>query len=280
MTPVGQAIAFLIGFYALMAALGYLLELIGKAKKAIQEARKRREPCEHGVRGGWNESRCPECVRLKEEAAQKADLEHKKKLRKQDIAIKASRLRNSETERIRKSLLKSQDYLRSLSPQEFEDVVAELFRSLGYDVKQTPYTNDQCKDAIIFKDGKKSLIECKRYGPENKVGRPMLQKFYAAMQEEHAGKGFFVSTGTFTSTSEAYASKYNIELINVDKLVLLIQEAYPDSSSTDTFKTMCLECGEVLNIPLKKFVGKCSNDHIIKNDLDLASISQMRTHPN
>lgn len=101
-------------------------------------------------------------------------LEHQEKLRKQDIAIKASRLRNSETERIRKSLLKSQDYLRSMSPQEFEDIVAELFRSLGYDVKQTPYTNDQGKDAIIFKDGKKSLIECKRYSPENKVGRPML----------------------------------------------------------------------------------------------------------
>lgn len=94
------------------------------------------------------------------------------------------------------------------------------------------------------------------------------------MREERAGKGFFVSTGTFTSTAEAYASKYNIELINIDKLALLMQEAYPDSGSIDTIKIMCLECGQVLSAPLKKSVGKCGNGHIVKNDLDLASISQ------
>ncbi len=275
----------LTGIVCLVAVYVVFLAIYFFYKKVEGDIRKHNEywkPCQHGIPAGLTADRCPECVRLKEEAAQKAEAERQEQERKRIVAASAARLQTSEIGRIKKSLLKSQDYLRSVSPQDFEDIVAELFRNIGYDVKQTPYTNDQGKDAIIFKDGKKALIECKRYALENKVGRPMLQKFYAAMREEHAGKGFFVSTGTFTSTAEAYASKYNIELINTDKLVLLMQEAYPDSGDDgmNEIKVTCLECGQVLLAPLnRRSVGKCGNGHIVKNDLDIVSISQMSIHP-
>jgi restriction system protein len=70
-------------------------------------------------------------------------------------------------------------------------------------VKQTPYSSDGGKDAIAMKDGKKVLIECKRY-EKDLIGRPALQKFYAAIMEEKAAKGIFVTTSGFARTALEY----------------------------------------------------------------------------
>jgi len=39
----------------------------------------------------------------------------------------------------------------SMSPKEFETAIAEVFRALGYEVFQTPFSNDYGKDAIALK---------------------------------------------------------------------------------------------------------------------------------
>ena len=61
---------------------------------------------------------------------------------------------------------------------------------MGYDVEQTPYTNDGGRDAVAQKDGRVFLIECKRYAADRTVGRPELQKLFAAMTEANADGGF------------------------------------------------------------------------------------------
>ena len=82
--------------------------------------------------------------------------------------------------------------------QQFEDAIAQLFRSLGYQVKQTPRSGDGGKDAILVKDGAKYALECKRYSEATPIGRPHLQKFFAAMHDEGADGGFYVNTGVFS----------------------------------------------------------------------------------
>jgi len=58
------------------------------------------------------------------------------------------------------------------------------------------------------------------------IGRPYLQKFWAAMQEEKAVKGLFINTGTFASTAYEYAKKSRIELIDMEGLLKLTKKAY------------------------------------------------------
>jgi restriction endonuclease Mrr len=94
-----------------------------------------------------------------------------------------------------------------------------MFERLGYKVKQTPYVNDHGRDAILTKDGKKFLMECKRYGKDTTSGRPDLQKFHSAIVTDGGVSGFFVTTGAFTKDAIEFAATVPIELIDGAKLV-------------------------------------------------------------
>src|SRR5258708_40186259 len=114
-----------------------------------------------------------------------------------------------------------------MSPQQCENEIAEVFRQLGYLVKQTPYSNDRGKDAIAGKDGQKFLIESKRYGREKTIGRRELQIFLAAMKEEAVEAGLYLNTGKFASTAYEYALQNHIQLIDKEKFPTLINTAFP-----------------------------------------------------
>ena len=88
----------------------------------------------------------------------------------------------------------------------------------------TRKSNDGGKDIILYKSNCKYLVECKRFKTNNKVGREYLQKFYAAICEENADLGFFVTTSDFTKDAYDYVSNWckKIQLINGKKLVEII----------------------------------------------------------
>jgi restriction system protein len=161
-----------------------------------------------------------------------------------------------------------------MSPRQFENAIAELFRKFGYEVKQTPFSNDGGKDAIAIKDGKKYLIECKRYAADNSVGRRDIQIFVAAIQEEKANGGYYVNTGVFTQPAIAYAKKNNILLYDRQLLASLINQAYPVSFDAGHTNVMCLECGAVTSMPLldHPVTGTCSNGHSITSGLVKADL--------
>jgi len=53
---------------------------------------------------------------------------------------------------------------------------------------------------------------------------PDIQKFHSALIDCKADKGYFVTTGDFTSQAKSYVLNKPIELINGDKLARLIEE--------------------------------------------------------
>lgn len=196
----------------------------------------------------------------------KQQQEEEKRL--EEIKKRAIALYNKEAYRIHQLKKTSANELLNLTPNEFEEVVADLFRKLGYNVIQTSYSNDGGKDAIAWKSGKKYLIECKRYDRSKKIGRPMLQKFHAAMIEENAHKGFFVTTAFFTTTAYEYARKFKIELIHGNKLVDLMRQAFPDSHGNIEFKQLCLQCGDELTFKLNgQDEMLCINNHTVKKEI-------------
>ena len=149
------------------------------------------------------------------------------------IAKEAIKLFQEEKKKYIEMELADENNLFKLSPQDFEDFIAELFKRYGFKVTQTPYTNDRGKDAIMEKDNKKYVLECKHYSKDSSIGRPHLQKFFAAMHEEKAEKGYFITTCFFADTAIEYAKNNNIELIDLTKLKFMINEKFPNNKNNN-----------------------------------------------
>ncbi len=266
-----------LGILALIVATP--LTLIWLYHKATNNRRRllwERSPCSHGVSGGSTMRKCEKCLaeeKVKELAREQARTEEK---RMRELCLKTETYRRTEIIRLRKGRLREIQRLEKSNPFKFEEFVADLFRAKGYQVEVTPPVNDAGKDAIAYKGEKKFLIECKRYDEDNSVGRPLLQKFFAAIYDENAEKGFFVTTSYFSSGAVAYAKDHKIELIDRDQLTTLINEAFPSASLDNLYVLMCSKCGEKVTFPLLEELQEklCPNGHKIIGDVLISKVDE------
>ena len=120
--------------------------------------------------------------------------------------------------------------LDDLSGFEFEDVMEDVFRNLGYEnVRQAERTADEGRDILMEEvvDGTRRavVVECKHTGA---VGRPVVQKLHSAIatfEFEGPKRGMVATTGRFTGPAIEYAERlernddpYPIELIDGEDL--------------------------------------------------------------
>jgi ankyrin repeat protein/DNA-binding Xre family transcriptional regulator len=145
--------------------------------------------------------------------------------------------------------------LQNMSSRQFEDFTAKLLNNLGYSVERTAYTQDGGKDIIAVKDGYKYYVECKRYSAKTIVGRRDIQILFAAVYEENAYGGIFFNTGKFAKKAKDLAKKFNIELLDIEKVIAMILKAFPE------------EFGE--NAP--DFIKSQSKHHFIREFINAAS---------
>ena len=102
--------------------------------------------------------------------------------------------------------------LDELSGFEFEDVMEDVFRNLGYEsVRQASRTADEGRDIIMEEtvDGQPRavIVECKH---TESVGRPVVQKLHSAVATfEYDGpkRGMVATTGRFTCPATEYAEE-------------------------------------------------------------------------
>ena len=234
-------------------------------------------PCSHGVFRGRKDDLCLQCVNDKkaksiraEQNKIKGEIEKKERDRKTSIADAIVKLRSEEMARLQGILLPTLNELLELSPQRFEDEIACLFGRLGYEVKQTPYSNDHGRDAIMMKDGRKTLLECKRYGKDGLSTRPHLQKFHSAMTTDKAYKGFFVTTGIFTRDAIEFAKEVNIEAVDGKTLIKFMLESKPEASGRDDYAAFCPECMDRINHRLRAPAPViCKNGHTVLPNIKL-----------
>src|SRR6056297_3005268 len=102
--------------------------------------------------------------------------------------------------------------LDELSGFEFEDVVEDVFRNLGYEnVRQADRRADEGRDVLMEEvvDGTRRavVVECKH---TDTVGRPVVQKLHSAIATfdfDGPKRGMVVTTGRFTNPAEEYAAR-------------------------------------------------------------------------
>jgi restriction system protein len=114
--------------------------------------------------------------------------------------------------------------LATLTPEGFEEFVAELFEAMGYAVDRVGGTGDEGADLRVRKGGLLAVVQCK-YHTRGVVGSPELQKFLGTIHHTRSHKGFFVTTRTFSLAAEKFVAEHPIELIDGPRLVELVQEA-------------------------------------------------------
>jgi restriction system protein len=122
--------------------------------------------------------------------------------------------------------------LAELTPEGFEEFVAELFEALGYDVERSGGTGDEGADLRVRRRGLLAIVQCK-YHSRGVVGSPELQKFLGTIHHTASHKGFFVTTRTFSLAAEKFVAEHPIELIDGPRLVELVQQALGPGARRD-----------------------------------------------
>lgn len=124
-----------------------------------------------------------------------------------------------------------EQYLLAMNPYDFQDLVADLLRAMGYHVSWvSPPGKDGGMDILAYNDplGTKPpriKVQVKRVG--QRVSTDTLRAFTSLIGNNDVG--LFVSTGGFTKDAEEFARTQEtrkITLIDLDKLVELWVQFY------------------------------------------------------
>jgi hypothetical protein len=251
-------------------------------KKRTQAFVRRWEKCPHGIRSA--KASCSVCLAKEQESQTEIERLYAERESQHRLRKNARALRQEEFARLCLAWQSSSAAYLKMDPRAFENGIAEVFRRLGYRVEQTPYTNDHGKDAIAWKDNKKYVIECKRYGEDGQTGRRDIQILKAAMHDESAHGGFFISTGRFTSTAIEYARQNRIELYDRTSLPILVNKAYGPAERVSPLKVICQQCGQLVLIEVdfaKDELGSalCPQSHLVTPGFRLSDL-RVATSPN
>ena len=115
------------------------------------------------------------------------------------------------------------------------ELIAEILASYGWDIRLTPSTHDGGYDLFaITKDisGKVKtswLIECKKYGPNNKVGIDLVRGLFHIKMEMKAANVMLATTSWFSRDVHLFkASRYDLELKDYEGILEWINEYHPN----------------------------------------------------
>jgi len=93
--------------------------------------------------------------------------------------------------------------INSMDGHSFEELVANLFRKMGFDIEQTKKTADGGIDIFAHSrepvKGGKYIIQCKR--SNSPISESVIRDLYGVVNAENANKGLLVTNSTFTSAS-------------------------------------------------------------------------------
>jgi Restriction endonuclease len=102
----------------------------------------------------------------------------------------------------------------TISPFQFEELLAQLFTRMGYMADLTPKTGDYGIDIIARNDKDIIAIQAKKFSKGNNVGNRDVQRLLGAMQLStvKANKAILITTSDFTIQAKEQAKETPIEL--------------------------------------------------------------------
>jgi restriction system protein len=99
----------------------------------------------------------------------------------------------------------------------FENYLGSLFKYHGYNVVITQVSGDYGADLIIEKDGRKIVVQAKRYNKN--VGIAAIQQVHAAIAFYKANEAWVVTNSGYTEAAHRLAKSNKVRLIGRDELI-------------------------------------------------------------
>lgn len=132
-----------------------------------------------------------------------------------------------------KYLSDNTEELHKLTGTQFEDVMAEVYSRLGYEVTQTKKTRDGGKDLIIKIPNSLGdfvyYVECKKYSQTNPVGIGIVKNLVGTLSVDKVNGGIIATTSQFTKDAREFIlnnnMQYQIQMHDYDKVQQLLKQA-------------------------------------------------------
>jgi restriction system protein len=139
--------------------------------------------------------------------------------------------------------------LRNMHWAQFEQLVGEAFRRLGYRVELTGQGGaDGGIDLILCKSQERILVQCKRW--KQNVGAPVVREMYGLLMADRAASRIkIVSAAKFTKEALAFAEGKPIDLVGDQDLLTLIRTVQTRSGARAEkggAYSQCPECGRAM----------------------------------
>ena len=110
--------------------------------------------------------------------------------------------------------------LYDIEPRQFEALVADILRDLGFDTELTQLTRDGGRDIYAYVRNAVTsfliFVECKRWSARRKVGIQIVQRVYGAAKAGGAHQSMIVTTSFFTEPAREEQKKMSTELVLAD----------------------------------------------------------------
>ncbi|PRO70218.1 restriction endonuclease [Alteromonas gracilis] len=155
--------------------------------------------------------------------------------------------------------------IRKLHWKNFEELVAEAYRRLGYQVTEGGFGPDGGIDLELRKDGEVSLVQCKHWKTQ-KVGVNVIREMYGVLAASNATQINIICSGKFTQEAYSFAADKPIFLISGNELEALIRDIQSPVAKSEEKQAFCPRCGKDLvervakrGVNLGKTFLGCSN---------------------
>lgn len=123
-------------------------------------------------------------------------------------------LRYKQNQILRNSGIKDIDRMDGVR---FEYYLKELYVSMGYSVKTTKRSGDFGADLILTKDGRKIVVQAKRY--KSNVGLKAIQEANSARSHYNAIDAWVVTNSHFTKAAITLAASNSVKLVDREQLI-------------------------------------------------------------
>ena len=125
------------------------------------------------------------------------------------------------------------DHLLSTTPDDFENLVAYLFKQMGYGASVTQYSRDGGVDIELslehFGLSHRWLVQVKRYA--DAVGVKEVREYSSLRYRDNVDGVIIVTTSNFTKEAEGEAAEHNVKLIGGALLVEMLNHYCPDAQA-------------------------------------------------
>ena len=152
--------------------------------------------------------------------------------------------------------------LMELTPNEFENLITNLFEKMGLETRQTRPSRDGGVDCVAYDPrpilGGKVVIQAKRY--KNTVGVSAVRDLYGTLHNEGASKGILVTTSGYGQASFDFAEGKPLELLSGSNLLYLLSENTGSRPRSNRPKTGSIPSGNRPRTP-------CSSDRFHASDV-------------